>query len=95
MIKLTQQQELELPLGVPLVALELPLDLLVDPQLLGVFAGQAALLHGGPGWQAGRLAGWRVERRAAQRCSAFILPRAGSSSGAFLWAGGGGLMGRL
>lgn len=48
MIKLTQQQQLELPLRVPLVALELPLDLLVDPQLLGVFGGLAALLHGRP-----------------------------------------------
>lgn len=48
MIKLTQQQEFELPLGVPLVALELPLDLLVDPHFLCVHAGQAALVHGGP-----------------------------------------------
>lgn len=38
MIKLTQQQEFELPLRIPLVALELPLDLLVDPHLLRVFA---------------------------------------------------------
>lgn len=56
MIKLTQQQEFELPLGVPLVALELPLDLLVDPHLLCVHDGQAALVHGGPR----RLAGWLV-----------------------------------
>lgn len=46
MIKLTQQQQLELSLGLPLVPLQLPLDLPVDPRLLRLFAGQAALLHG-------------------------------------------------
>lgn len=53
MIKLTQQQEFELPLAIPLVALELPLDLLVDPHLLHLLARHAALLHGRPGWLAG------------------------------------------
>lgn len=54
MIKLTQQQEFELPLRVPLVALQLPLDLLVDPYLLRLFAGQAAL-HARPRWLTGKM----------------------------------------
>ena len=48
MLGLTEQEKFELPPGIPLVLLELPLDLRVDPLLLLLLLRQAAR-HGEPG----------------------------------------------